>query len=78
MNVAKMWKSWRRVTIGLVGGSVVVLGVILMPLPGPGTLIVLGGFTILATEFDEAVRVKDWGFRQVDRVKQMIAERRHR
>ncbi len=73
-----MWKSWRRVTIGLVGGSVVVLGVILMPLPGPGTLIVLGGFTILATEFDEAVRVKDWGFRQVDRVKQMIAERRHR
>ncbi|MDN6487286.1 MAG: PGPGW domain-containing protein [Ancrocorticia sp.] len=76
MSVAIIWKNSRRLVIGLIGGGVVVLGVILMPLPGPGTLIVLGGFAILATEFEGAARVKEWGFRQLDRCKEFI--RRHR
>ncbi|PPL20152.1 PGPGW domain-containing protein [Microterricola pindariensis] len=46
-----------RTGVGVVGGSTLALGVVLMPLPGPGTLIVLGGLGILATEFEGARRV---------------------
>lgn len=41
----------RRVVLLVVGLSIVVIGVILMPLPGPGLLIVLGGLALLALEF---------------------------
>lgn len=45
-----------RVLVGVLGGLVVLVGIVLMPLPGPGTLIVLGGLAILATEFEGARR----------------------
>jgi uncharacterized protein (TIGR02611 family) len=46
-----------RVGVGVVGGTTTALGVVLMPLPGPGTLIALGGLAVLATEFEGAKRV---------------------
>lgn len=52
-----------RLSVGIVGGATTALGVVLMPLPGPGTVVVLGGLTILATEFEGAGRVKDVGLR---------------
>lgn len=46
----------RKLVVGIVGGLVVVLGVILIPLPGPGSLVIVGGLAILATEFPVAER----------------------
>lgn len=46
-----------RTGVGVVGGGTVALGIVLMPLPGPGALIALGGLGILATEFDGAKKV---------------------
>ncbi|MDQ0893664.1 PGPGW domain-containing protein [Agromyces ramosus] len=46
-----------RTGVGVVGGGTVALGVVLMPLPGPGALIALGGLGILSTEFDGAKKV---------------------
>lgn len=43
-----------RAGVGVVGGSTVALGVVMIPLPGPGSLVVLGGLGILATEFEGA------------------------
>lgn len=43
-----------RTGVGVVGGGTVALGIVLMPLPGPGALIALGGLGILATEFEGA------------------------
>jgi len=43
-----------RVGVGAVGGTTVALGVVLMPLPGPGALVALGGLGILASEFEGA------------------------
>src|SRR5262245_32988095 len=40
-----------RVTIAILGGLVVATGVVLIPLPGPGWLIVLAGLAIWAVEF---------------------------
>ena len=46
-----------RVFIGLLGGTITVLGSIALIGPGPGILIVLAGLGILATEFAWAGRV---------------------
>lgn len=40
-----------RITIGVVGTVVLVLGVLAIPYPGPGWLIVFAGLGILASEF---------------------------
>ena len=46
-----------RTGVGVVGGGTVALGVVMIPLPGPGALVVLGGLGILSTEFDGAKAV---------------------
>jgi hypothetical protein len=44
-------KQVRRATIAVVGSVVLLVGVALLVLPGPGLLLVLAGLLILATEF---------------------------
>ncbi|WP_262406156.1 PGPGW domain-containing protein [Protaetiibacter sp. SSC-01] len=46
-----------RTAVGVTGGATVALGVVLMPLPGPGALVALGGLAMLGTEFEGAKRV---------------------
>lgn len=46
-----------RIVIGVVGTLVLVTGIIAIPYPGPGWLIVFTGLAILSTEFDWAQRV---------------------
>lgn len=46
--------------IGIVGGIVALVGLVLVPYPGPGWLIVFAGLAILATEFEFASRVLDY------------------
>lgn len=46
-----------RAGVAAVGGVIVLLGVVLIPAPGPGWLIVFAGLGILATEFAWAQRV---------------------
>jgi uncharacterized protein (TIGR02611 family) len=43
-----------RTTVGVVGGTTVALGVALIPLPGPGSLVAIGGLALLGTEFETA------------------------
>tara|TARA_Y100000814_G_C12258462_1_gene377532 strand:+ start:182 stop:529 length:348 start_codon:yes stop_codon:yes gene_type:complete len=43
-----------RAGVGVVGGTTIAVGFVLMPLPGPGTLIAIGGLGVLATEFTGA------------------------
>lgn len=49
-----------RLAVGLLGGTVAIVGLILVPLPGPGWLIVFLGIAILGTEFPAAHRVGQW------------------
>jgi uncharacterized protein (TIGR02611 family) len=46
-----------RTGVGVVGGGAVALGVVMIPLPGPGALVALGGLGILSTEFEGAKKV---------------------
>ena len=46
-----------RIGVGVVGTAVLVVGIIAIPYPGPGWLIVFAGLGILATEFSWAHRL---------------------
>jgi uncharacterized protein (TIGR02611 family) len=63
-------QAWRAL-IFLVGAAVVLIGVVLLPLPGPGSLVVVLGLAILGMEFvwarhglahlqSAARRARDW------------------
>ena len=75
-----------KLVVGLMGGLVVVVGVILIPLPGPGWLVVFVGLAILGTEFPAAARgaaflkrivTRAWGWWQDRRAARaaVVAER---
>lgn len=42
--------SW-RVVVTVVGFSLIALGIVLLVLPGPGILVVIAGFAVLATQY---------------------------
>ena len=44
------------IALAIVGISIVLIGIVLIPLPGPGWLIVFLGFAVLGTEFAVARR----------------------
>lgn len=50
----------KRIGTAIVGGLVIIIGLILIPYPGPGWLIVFAGLAVLATEFEFAARWLAW------------------
>jgi uncharacterized protein (TIGR02611 family) len=56
-----------RIIVGLVGGAVTVLGLVLIPAPGPGWLVVFLGLAILASEFEWASRLLGYAQHEVGR-----------
>jgi uncharacterized protein (TIGR02611 family) len=49
-----------RIIIGILGAAIILLGIALLPLPGPGWLIIFLGLGVLASEFDWARRLLDF------------------
>ncbi|MBZ6474477.1 TIGR02611 family protein [Streptomyces griseocarneus] len=56
--------SW-QVGVFVVGLAVVAAGIVMLPLPGPGWLVIFGGMAIWATEFVWAQLVLRWTKRKV-------------
>jgi len=53
-------RSSKKALVGVLGGLVVLLGLILIPYPGPGWLVVFSGLAILSTEFVFASKVLEY------------------
>ena len=54
-----------KIALGLAGLIVVIIGLLLVPLPGPGWLVVFLGLAILGLEFPAANRLNKWAKRKV-------------
>ena len=54
MRIISTRKLLRKIGIALVGFPILIVGLILIPLPGPGILVTLAGLFILAVEFEWA------------------------
>jgi uncharacterized protein (TIGR02611 family) len=55
-----------RIGVGVVGTLVLVAGILMIPYPGPGWLVVFAGLAILATEFAWAKRALRYGRARYD------------
>ncbi len=60
----------RKIGIGLGGGAVLAAGVVMIPLPGPGWLVVVFGLYILSFEFA-------WAERLFDQLKDKVVDAAH-
>jgi uncharacterized protein (TIGR02611 family) len=61
----------KKFFIALIGGTVVLIGVAMLVLPGPGALVIAGGLAILATEFI-------WARRAMRNVRSAVAKVRRK
>ena len=63
-----------RVSFAVVGFALVALGLALVPLPGPGWLIVAVGLGMLALEFDRAERLLHRILSRLERITEQASE----
>jgi len=56
----------QKFATGIAGGSVLIVGIIAIPYPGPGWLIVFAGLAILAREFPWAARLLHYAREKYD------------
>lgn len=73
----RLWRNWKRAPkiirqtlVFIVGSTVVLTGIAMLVLPGPGWPAIFFGFAILATEFALAERARNW---MVSQLKIIIA-----
>lgn len=52
----KIWPWLRKALVVAAGVPLVLLGFVMIPLPGPGLLVIVGGLFVLSLEFDWAKR----------------------
>lgn len=54
-----------RVGVAVLGTAIIIVGIILLPFPGPGWLVIFLGLGVLATEFAWASRLLDYAKKRV-------------
>jgi uncharacterized protein (TIGR02611 family) len=60
MRIAReLWRQTWRAAVAIVGGLVVVAGLVMLVLPGPGLLTIAAGLALLALEFEAARDLRD-------------------
>ncbi|BDH04775.1 MULTISPECIES: TIGR02611 family protein [Streptomyces] len=69
--------SW-QVGVFVIGLAVVAAGIVMLPLPGPGWVVIFGGMAIWATEFVWAQLVLRWTKRKVTEAAQKALDPRVR
>ena len=81
LKVAKERKTMathtRRVGLSAVGAVILVVGIVLLFIPGPGILVVLLGLSILAREYDWAEDLMHWARDRYRHVAERLKERSH-
>lgn len=70
----------RRSLILIIGSAIVLAGIVMLVLPGPGLLAIFAGLGLLATEFSWAARLLRWaktnGMALAQRTRARIRRRR--
>lgn len=46
-----IWRSSKRIAVTVAGAAIVVAGVVMLVLPGPGIVVIVLGLAVLATEY---------------------------
>lgn len=88
MNKEKLHDSWKHlphpirwVIVATIGGTLLVLGIIFLVIPGPGLPLVIAGLAVLASEFAWAQymlgRLKEQSKAVAQKAKQKMARKKN-
>ena len=55
----KSLKQIKRLFIGIIGGTILIIGIAMIALPGPAFIVIPLGLSVLATEFLWAKKITD-------------------
>lgn len=65
----------RKVAVGLIGVPLLVVGLILIPLPGPGLLVSFLALLLLSSEFDWANKYVAMARKELDKIQNLAKTR---
>ena len=68
-------RSSKRIAVTIVGFTLVVAGLAMLVLPGPGLLVIIAGLAVLATEYAWARRALDETKRRAQRAAKKVRRR---
>jgi uncharacterized protein (TIGR02611 family) len=69
----------KRIIITIVGAALIIFALLIIPLPGPWSILIsIGGFAILAQEYDWAKDALEWFKTKYEQAKKKISSRRRR
>jgi uncharacterized protein (TIGR02611 family) len=73
-NATPFGRIGMKIAAAVLGTAVIAVGIVLLPLPGPGWVIILGGLAILAMEFAWAKRLLRFTRAQLLRWTRLVRE----
>ena len=65
----KAIKPAKKIAVFIIGATLIVIGVLLLVLPGPGVLVLFIGLLVLATEFEWAAKHRDRAKEHLNKLK---------
>lgn len=77
-TVRFVMRNGRRMAISLVGFGLVLIGIVLLVIPGPGLLVIVAGLAVLATEYVWAQRTLNYARRKAVQAKDRALRRPRR
>lgn len=69
-------RNGKRIAVFVVGVALLVAGLAMMVLPGPGLLVIIAGLAVLATEFAWAEHLLDTAKEKAGQAKDAVTSRR--
>lgn len=70
--IIKTFKQFKKIIIAIVGGTILLIGIAMLVLPGPAIIVIPVGLSILATEFIWAKRIFEKFKEKMNNLKQKV------
>ena len=69
-------RNGKRIGVSIAGGALVLVGLLMLVLPGPGVLVIIAGLAILATEYVWAQRAMNFTKRKASEAKDKVTRKK--
>ncbi|HEX6231373.1 MAG TPA: PGPGW domain-containing protein [Actinomycetota bacterium] len=76
VTIRFLMKNGKRIAVSIVGVALVLAGLVMLVLPGPGILLVIAGLAVLATEYVWAQRMLNYAKRKGNEAKDRVLRRK--
>ena len=75
VTVRFLMKNGKRIAVSVLGLVLVLAGLVMLVLPGPGVLLLIAGLAVLATEYVWAQRMLNYAKQKAEQAKNAVLRR---